>query len=73
MVAKWCNFELFNESLAKETEDRHGYSHVRTPHLTKGDLYQKSDNSNYIKMQCIQQWMLMERIIMLSHELTLSS
>ena len=30
------------ESLAKETEDRHGYHQVRTPHLTKGDLYKIS-------------------------------
>ena len=31
------------EQLAKETEDRHGYQQVRTPHLTKGDLYKKSE------------------------------
>ena len=37
------------ESLAKETEDRHGYNHVRTPHLTKGDLYQKSGHLELYK------------------------
>jgi len=30
------------EILAKETEDRAGYERVRTPHLTKGSLYEKS-------------------------------
>jgi threonyl-tRNA synthetase len=30
------------ENLAKETERKAGYSRVRTPHLTKGDLYEKS-------------------------------
>ena len=30
------------ENLAKETELKAGYSRVRTPHLTKGDLYEKS-------------------------------
>tara|TARA_Y100000588_G_scaffold375430_1_gene451785 strand:+ start:2955 stop:4895 length:1941 start_codon:yes stop_codon:yes gene_type:complete len=30
------------ESLAKETENKAGYERVRTPHLTKGDLYNKS-------------------------------
>jgi len=30
------------ESLAKETERVHGYHQVRSPHLTKGDLYRKS-------------------------------
>ncbi|MEA1881262.1 MAG: threonine--tRNA ligase [Candidatus Marinimicrobia bacterium] len=30
------------EGLAKETETRHGYNRVRTPHLTKGELYKKS-------------------------------
>ena len=37
------------ESLAKETEDRHGYSQVRTPHLTKGDLYKKSGHLELYK------------------------
>ena len=30
------------ESLAKETESRHGYYQLRSPHLTKSDLYKKS-------------------------------
>jgi len=30
------------EALAKEKEDLGGYQRVRTPHLTKGDLYEKS-------------------------------
>ncbi len=30
------------ENLAKETETRAGYQRVKTPHLTKGDLYKKS-------------------------------
>ena len=37
------------ESLAKETEDRHGYDQVRTPHLTKGDLYKKSGHLELYK------------------------
>ena len=37
------------ESLAKETEDRHGYLQVRTPHLTKGDLYKKSGHLELYK------------------------
>ena len=37
------------ESLARETEDRHGYYHVRTPHLTKGDLYKKSGHLELYK------------------------
>ena len=37
------------EQLAKETEDRHGYQQVRTPHLTKGDLYEKSGHLELYK------------------------
>ena len=37
------------ESLAKETEDRHGYHQVRTPHLTKSDLYKKSGHLELYK------------------------
>jgi len=37
------------ESLAKETEYRHGYHQVRTPHLTKGDLYKKSGHLELYK------------------------
>ena len=35
------------ESLAKETELKAGYSRVRTPHLTKGDLYEKSGHLDH--------------------------
>jgi threonyl-tRNA synthetase len=44
------------ENLAKETERKAGYERVRTPHLTKGDLYEKSghlkhyENSMYPAM-----------------------
>ena len=37
------------ELLAKETEDKHGYLQVRTPHLTKGDLYKKSGHLDLYK------------------------
>ena len=37
------------EQLAKETEHRHGYHQVRTPHLTKGDLYKKSGHLDLYK------------------------
>ena len=37
------------EKLAKETEGRHGYKQVRTPHLTKGDLYKKSGHLDLYK------------------------
>ena len=37
------------ELLAKETEDKHGYHQVRTPHLTKGDLYKKSGHLDLYK------------------------
>ena len=37
------------ESLAKEVETRHGYLRVRTPHLTKGDLYKKSGHLDLYK------------------------
>ena len=35
------------EDLAKETERKGGYSRVRTPHLTKGDLYEKSGHLDH--------------------------
>ncbi len=35
------------ENLAKETELKAGYSRVRTPHLTKGDLYEKSGHLDH--------------------------
>ncbi len=35
------------ENLAKETELKGGYSRVRTPHLTKGDLYDKSGHLDH--------------------------
>ena len=37
------------ESLAKETEQKHGYHQVRSPHLTKGDLYKKSGHLDLYK------------------------
>jgi len=37
------------EKLAKETEQKHGYKQVRTPHLTKGDLYKKSGHLDLYK------------------------
>ena len=37
------------ENLAKETENKAGYSRVRTPHLTKGDLYEKSGHLEHYK------------------------
>ena len=37
------------ESLAKETESRHGYYQVRSPHLTKSDLYKKSGHLDLYK------------------------
>ena len=37
------------EKLAKETEDRYGYHQVRSPHITKGDLYTKSGHLDLYK------------------------
>ena len=37
------------ESLAKETEKKAGYDQVRTPHLTKGILYEKSGHLDHYK------------------------
>ena len=37
------------ESLAKETEYKAGYKRVRTPHLTKGVLYEKSGHLSHYK------------------------
>ena len=37
------------ENLAKETERKAGYSRVRTPHLTKGDLYEKSGHLDHFR------------------------
>ena len=37
------------EALAKEIETRHDYQRVRTPHLTKGDLYKKSGHLDLYK------------------------
>ena len=37
------------EALAKKIETRHGYQRVRTPHLTKGDLYKKSGHLDLYK------------------------
>ena len=37
------------EMLAKEVETKHGYQRVRTPHLTKGELYKKSGHLDLYK------------------------
>ena len=37
------------EQLAKETERKAGYDQVRTPHLTKGSLYEKSGHLEHYK------------------------
>ena len=37
------------ENLAKETERKHGYYQVRSPHLTKGQLYEKSGHLDLYK------------------------
>ena len=37
------------ENLAKETERKARYSRVRTPHLTKGDLYEKSGHLDHYR------------------------
>jgi threonyl-tRNA synthetase len=37
------------EQLAKETERKAGYDQVRTPHLTKGKLYEKSGHLDHYK------------------------
>ncbi len=37
------------EELAKESETRHGYHRVRSPHLTKGTLYEKSGHLELYK------------------------
>ncbi|MBL7047147.1 MAG: threonine--tRNA ligase [Candidatus Marinimicrobia bacterium] len=37
------------EKLAKETEDKAGYLRVRTPHLSKGILYEKSGHLKHYK------------------------
>ena len=37
------------ESLAKETERKHDYFQVRSPHLTKGQLYEKSGHLDLYK------------------------
>ena len=37
------------ESLAKETETKAGYDRVKTPHITKGSLYEKSGHLSHYK------------------------
>ena len=37
------------EKLAKETEEIAGYDRVRTPHITKGNLYEKSGHLSHYK------------------------
>ena len=54
MAPKWNNFIDQLENLAKETEEDAGYMRVRTPHLTKGELYEKSGHLSHYKELCIQ-------------------
>ena len=37
------------EKLAKESEEKSGYDRVRTPHITKGNLYEKSGHLSHYK------------------------
>jgi len=37
------------EKLAKETEEKAGYDRVKTPHITKGSLYEKSGHLSHYK------------------------
>jgi len=37
------------EKLAKETEEKSGYDRVKTPHITKGSLYEKSGHLSHYK------------------------
>ena len=37
------------ENLAKETEEKAGYDRVKTPHITKGSLYEKSGHLSHYK------------------------
>ena len=37
------------EALAKETEEKAGYDRVKTPHITKGSLYEKSGHLSHYK------------------------
>lgn len=37
------------ENLAKETESKAGYDRVKTPHITKGSLYEKSGHLSHYK------------------------
>ena len=37
------------ENLAKETEQKAGYDRVKTPHITKGSLYEKSGHLSHYK------------------------
>tara|TARA_Y100001970_G_scaffold274503_1_gene374334 strand:- start:1257 stop:2510 length:1254 start_codon:yes stop_codon:yes gene_type:complete len=37
------------ENLAKETENKAGYDRVRTPHITKGTLYEKSGHLSHYR------------------------
>lgn len=37
------------EKLAKQSESEHGYDRVRTPHITKGKLYERSGHLPYYK------------------------
>ncbi len=45
------------EKLAKEMEEKAGYLRVRTPHLTKEDLFIRSGHlPYYAESQCIRRW-----------------
>ena len=44
------------EQLAKATERSAGYDQVRTPHLTKGKLYEKSGHLEHYKIPCTPPW-----------------
>jgi hypothetical protein len=45
------------EKLAKEMEDKAGYERVRTPHLTKEDLFLRSVGTCPIMPRaCIRRW-----------------
>ena len=37
------------EKLAKETEEKAGYDRVKTPHITKGSLYEKSGHLDHYR------------------------
>ncbi len=44
------------ENLAKEMEFKHGYERVRTPHLTKEDLFIRSGTCPIMPRACTRRW-----------------